>query len=95
MEGVGGEEGAERGQFFVQTLAIAGQFALLVEQMLGRLLTRRFGVAQLQSQPCSILLQGEQGALALFVVGDALVQLAVLPCQPGIAFGGVLAQQLP
>lgn len=39
-------------------------------------------------------MQGQQGVLALLVLGDALLQLLQLPLQPGIALGRVLVQQL-
>ncbi len=55
---------------------------------------RGFGLAQLLSQARGVLLQGEQGALALLVLADALVQLLVLPGQPGVALGRVLIKQL-
>ena len=87
VQRLGREQGAERGQLFVQTLAITAQLTLLVGQVLGRLLARRFGAAQLLLQARGVLLQGEQGGLPLFVLGDALVQLTVLLGQPGIAFG--------
>ncbi|MNY82277.1 hypothetical protein D3C86_2242820 [compost metagenome] len=63
-------------------------------QELGRLLACRFGAAQLLLQARGILLQGEQGGLALFVLADALVQLTVLLGQPGVALERVLGQQL-
>ncbi|MNF72459.1 hypothetical protein D3C84_544390 [compost metagenome] len=91
---VGREQGAEGDQLFVQALTVIAQLALLVGQVLGRLLTRGFGVAQLLLQARGVLLQGEQGGLALFVLRDALVQLAVLLVQPGIAFGAVLGEKL-
>jgi hypothetical protein len=62
--------------------------------VLRRLLARRFGTAQLMLEARGVLLQGEQGGLPLFVLGDALVQLSVLLRQPGIALVRVLRQQL-
>jgi hypothetical protein len=89
LQRVDREQIGERRQLFIQTLAITGQLTLLGGQVLGRLLARRFGAAQLLVQARGILLQGEQGGLALFVLADALVQLAVLLGQPGIAFGDI------
>ena len=47
LQGVGREQAAERVQFLVQTLAIAAQLTLLIDQVLGRLLTGGLGAAQL------------------------------------------------
>ncbi|MNI12447.1 hypothetical protein D3C73_656290 [compost metagenome] len=94
FEGFGRQQTAERGELLVEPLTVAAQFALLVAQVLGRLLMRGFGVAQLLGQARGVLLQGEQGALTLFVLSDALVQLIVLPAQPGVALFGVLVQKL-
>ena len=60
--------------------------------MLRRLLVRRFGLTQLLGQPRRILLQREQGGLALFVLGDALVQLFILAGEPRSTLVGVLIQ---
>ena len=62
--------------------------------MLGRLLTGGLGAAQLLLQACGVLLQGQQGGLPLFVLADALVQLAVLLGQPGIPSCVILVEQL-
>ena len=43
LQRFGREQGAERCQLFVQTLAITAQLTLLIGQVLGRLLARRFG----------------------------------------------------
>ena len=51
------------------------------------------GGLQLLLQAPGILLQVEQGALALFILGDALGQLAQLLIKPGAAFGCVLIEQ--
>ena len=42
LQGFGREQGAERGQFFIQTLAVTAQLALLVAQVLRRLLACAF-----------------------------------------------------
>ncbi|MNG10379.1 hypothetical protein D3C84_938430 [compost metagenome] len=94
MQGFGWQQVGERAELFVEALAVIAQFTLLIVQMLGRLLVRDFGVAQLLGQARGVLLQGEQGGLPLFVLSDALVQLVVLLHQPGIAFSRILRQQL-
>lgn len=67
---------------------------LLIAQVLRRLLVGDFSLTQLLRQTRRVLLQCKQGALALFVLGDALVQLLALATEPGVAFVGVLVQQL-
>jgi hypothetical protein len=94
FKGLGRQQRAERRQFFIEALTVAAQFALLIAQVLRGLLMRGFRLTQLLSQPRRILLQGEQGALAPFVLRDALVQLLVLADEPGVAFVGVLIEQL-
>ncbi|MNS01876.1 hypothetical protein D3C72_331680 [compost metagenome] len=94
FQGVGRQQTAERAELFIETLTIAAQLALLIAQVLRRLLMRGFGLTQLLGQTRGVLLQGEQGALALFVLSDALVQLLVLPGEPGIALVGILIEQL-
>lgn len=92
LKGLGRQHIAERRQFFVEALTVAAQFALLIIEVLRGLLMCGFGLTQLLGQTRGILLQGEQGALALFVLGNALVQLLVLPREPAIALGGVLIE---
>ena len=94
LQRIGREQGTERHQFLVQTLAITAQLTLLVGQVLGRLLARRFSATQLLLKARGVLLQGEEGGLPLFVLSDALIQLIVLLHQPGIAFSRILREQL-
>lgn len=93
FQGVGGQQAGEGVEFFVEALAVVGQLALLVDQQLARLLARVLGGLQLLLQAPGVLLQVEQGALALFVLGDALGQLAELLGQSMAAFGFVLIEQ--
>jgi hypothetical protein len=90
---LGGQQAGEPIEFFVKTFAVAGQFALLVHQQLAGLLAGVLGGLQLLLQAPGILLQVEQGALALFVLADALCQLAELLGQPCAALGRVLIEQ--
>ena len=52
------------------------------------------GRLQRLSQACSLVLHGEQDALALFVLADALLQLGSLLGQPRLATSLVLIEQL-
>ena len=63
-------------------------------QLLRRLLMRSFRLTQLLRQARGVLLQGKQRTLTLFVLSDALVQLLGLAAEPGVAFVGVLIEQL-
>lgn len=93
FEGFGRQQAGEGMQLFVETFAVVGQLALLVHQQLPGLLARILSGLQLLLQTPGILLQVEQGALALFVLGDALRQLRQLLGEPSAALGGVLIEQ--
>ena len=58
-----------------------------------RLLAGLLGGLQLLRQARGVLLQSEQGALALFVLAEVLVQLSILLGQPGLTAARVLRQQ--
>lgn len=87
---LGRQQAGEGVEFFIEAFTVVGQFALLVHQQLPGLLTGFLSGLQLLLQAPGVLLQVEQGALALFVLGNVLCQLVQLLGQPGAAFGSVL-----
>ncbi|MNO82323.1 hypothetical protein D3C76_735950 [compost metagenome] len=93
IEGVGGQQRGEARQLLLQTLLIGAQGLLLLLQMLAGLLAGFARGLQLLLQAGGILLQGQQGVLALFVAADVIVQAAGLQLQPGRALADFLVGQ--
>ena len=93
LQRIGGQQAGEGAEFRLQAFAVAGQLPLLVQQQLPGLLAGVLGRLQLLLQAPGVLLQVEQGALALFVLADALGQLGQLLGQPRAALVDVLVEQ--